>query len=106
MRPPMHQLITLQVPNGEYDKYDRPILTDKHMSARVELTTKIVKQTDGTTKQATLEVDIMPDVPIKYGTKAKYTDDFGNVIEGSALSIDDSKSLSGKKTFFRTVFFG
>lgn len=104
--PPMKQPISLLLPGVEEDKYGRPLMNEKVIKARVELTTKVVEAADGTKKHAKLEVDFRPEVPIGYGSRVKYIDDFGNVIEGSALSIDESKTLSGKKTLFRTVFFG
>lgn len=106
MMPPMKQPISLMLPGMDRDKYDKPIMIEKVIRARVELTTKVVETTDGTKKQATLEVDFKPDIPVGYGSKVKFIDDFGNVIEGSALSIEESKSLSGNKTYFRTVLFG
>lgn len=106
MKPPMNQSIVLFVPGGEKDKFGKPILIEYDVIARVELTTKVVRAADGTEKRATLEVDFKAEIPVGYGSKVKFEDDFGNVIEGTALSIDEAKSLSGKKTYFRTVFFG
>lgn len=106
MMPPMKQFVSLLTPGEETDKYGRPLMIEAQIKARVELTTKVVETTDGTKKQAVLEVDFRPEIPVGYGSRVRYIDDFGNVIEGSALSIDESKSLSGKKTYFRTVLFG
>lgn len=102
----MNQLITLSIPSEEKDDYGRPITFEETVKARVQQTSKIIESSDGTRYQSVLEVDIMPNVPIINGAKATYEDPFGNSIDGSVLSIEDSLNLSGKKVFFRTIYIG
>lgn len=103
----MRQSINLMYPSDEKDDYGRPILTEQNVKARVQFTSRTIEGTDGNTYQSNLEVDLMPDIPVKYGTKAKYVDpDTQIVTEGTVVAIDEARNLAGTKVFFRTVFIG
>ncbi|WP_445506795.1 hypothetical protein [Niallia sp. 03190] len=103
----MNQSIILMIPGTETDDYSRPVLTETLIDeARVQYSSKVIERPDGTKVQATLEVDLMPDVQVKYGTEAKYENGFGEEIQGSVISIDESTNLAGTKVFFRTVLIG
>lgn len=101
----MRQSITLLIPSDEKDDYGRPITQDQIVKARVQFTSRTIESSDGNTYQSNLEVDLMPDVPVKYGTKAKYEDPVTEIVtEGTVIAIDESRNLAGTKVFFRTVF--
>lgn len=107
MRPPMRQSITLLIPSGQKDDYGRPITVEQIVKARVQFTSRTIESSNGNKFQSNLEVDLFPDVPIKYGTRMKYEDPLTKVVtEGAVISIDESRNLAGTKVYFRTVFIG
>ncbi|POD46286.1 hypothetical protein BKM15_25940 [Pseudomonas syringae pv. syringae] len=102
----MNQSITLFIPGTEVDDYGRPSTSQLIVKARVQYSSKVIESASGTRTQSSLEVDLMPDIPVNYGTKAKYEDPFGKVVEGAMIAINESTNLAGNKVFFRTVNIG
>lgn len=103
----MKQKITVLLPSKtEFDDYGNPLLTPQVIKARVQFTSKVIKKVDGNELQSRLEVDVMPDIPVEYGTKAEYTDPFGTITKGTIIDVSESTNIAGNKIYFRTVFIG
>lgn len=111
MRPPMKQDITLYYPildaqgKVEKDGFGRPKLQPKTLKAHVQFSSRIIKMSNGEQKQATLEVDLHPDVQVSQGTEIEYVGQF-ETVKGQVISMDETYNLGGTKVYFRTVYAG
>ncbi|MFC0188486.1 hypothetical protein ACFFJY_09325 [Fictibacillus aquaticus] len=108
----MRQKVTLMVPmttpDGKVikDDYGRPKLSAREVKARVQKTVRVIKGADGTEKEASLEVDLMPDINVVEGTEIQYKDVFDVLTKGAVIAVNESTNLAGTKVFFRTVYIG
>lgn len=105
MKPPMNQEVTLMSPTDKKDNYGRPILVPSVSRARVQFSSRVVQGADGQHYETSLEVDLPPEILVKYGTEIHYQDAFG-LTKGKVISMNESTNLSGRKVYFRTVYIG
>lgn len=111
MRPSMKQDVTLYSPilddkgNVVKDGFGRPKLQNRAVKARVQSSSKIFKMPNGEQKQATLEVDLHPNVQVSHGTEIEYAGPF-ETVRGKVIDVGETYNLGGNKVLFRTVFVG
>lgn len=111
MRPAMKQDIILYSPvldgqgNVVKDGFGRPKIQANPVKARVQSSSKIFMTPNGEQKQATLEVDLSPDVQVSHGTQIEYVGPF-ETVKGQVIDVGESYNLAGNKVLFRTVFVG
>ena len=114
MKPPMREKVILhQVLLGDQkkpikDQYGRPKTKPTESNARVLVSTRVVKGTDGQQYETSLEVDVPPELKISFGDELEYTSfhGLGITTKGLVRSINESTNLAGNKVYFMTVYVG
>lgn len=108
MKPPMKNIaiVIFTDMSGTPDRYGKYPTITIETPARVNISTKILKNSDGTERRASLEIDLPPDVNLEYGTKIKALDNFMVWHEAEIIDIDDATNFAGNRVFYRTVLCG
>jgi hypothetical protein len=111
-KPPMKDDITVLQPilsNGGKpikDDYGRPKFKDVPSKARIQHTTKIVRNSNGQEVQALLSIDLPQSVKVDYGYEIKWINRFDELVRGRVLSINETLNYTGNKVYFRSVNIG
>lgn len=108
MKPPMNNEAIVEI----VDKSQKPDKHGKHprievkTKARLRLTTRIVRTTDGEVRESNMEVALPPHINAMRGTKVKAKDQFGQWHEGLVISVDEATNFAGNYVYYRTVYCG
>jgi hypothetical protein len=111
-KPPMSDVITVLEPivgsDGKplKDSYGRFKYNERITKARVQHTTKVVRDSQGQEMQALLVIDLPPDVKVGYGYEIRWLDRFKQLVKGAIIGIDEVLNFTGNKVYFRTVYIG
>lgn len=109
MMPPMRQKVSLLLPvigddgKAVKDVYGKPKTQKVESKARVQRTSKVIQDAQGTEHRIALEIDLPPEVNPKSGVSIEFTEISGEVLTGVIRSKEESVNLSGSKVYFRTV---
>lgn len=88
------------------DQYGRYIYEKMSSIARVQHTTKVIRDSQGQELHPKLEIVLPSETRVGYGSEIDWTDRFGQPVKGSVVSIDESLNYSGNQVYFRTVYIG
>jgi hypothetical protein len=108
MKPPMKNQVTVYSTDmtKAADRHgERPKISQSTLG-RVALTTKLVKNVQGQFVQASLEVDLPPEIDLSEGDSIEAVDNQGRKQTGKIISIDEATNFAGNRTFYRTVYCG
>ena len=108
MKPPMNNEAIVEI----VDKSQKPNVNGKYprievrSEARVRLTTRMVRNTDGDIMESNMEVVLPPHVNAMKGTKVKAKDQFGQWHEGLVITVEEATNFAGNYVYYRTVYCG
>lgn len=103
-KPPMKQLVTVYVPNGEKDRYGRLIGIPEKSKARVKQSVTVTKNAvDGTEVSTKFTIDLPAEIPLTYGVEIEYTDEQNITTKGEVVTIEAHTNVAGNRVFYRTV---
>lgn len=108
LRPPMKNEAVIVSANttGQPDRYGRKPKSEMTTEARVAFSTQIIRQADGTQREARLEVDLPPQIILSEGDEIRAKDSQGVWHTAQIISIDDATNFSGSRIMYRTVLCG
>lgn len=84
------------------DRYGKYPTTEVKTKARVKFTSKVIRQPDGTERQAILEVDLPP-MTLEQGLQIKAKDSFNVWHTAEIISVADATNFAGNRLYYRTV---
>lgn len=84
------------------DRHGKYPVTEVHTKARVKFTSKVVRNTDGTERQAYLEVDLPP-MNLEKGLQIKAKDSFDVWHTAEIINVSDATNFAGNRLYYRTV---
>jgi hypothetical protein len=86
------------------DRHGKFPLIESDTVARVAFTGRILRGVDGSFKQARLEVDVPPEVPLNNVQEIRALDSFGVWHTAQLITYEESTNLAGNRVYYRTIY--
>jgi hypothetical protein len=105
LRPPMKNraIIVSEDRTTPPDRYGNYPKIRQDSIARVKFSTSLVTDPDGSQRQASLEVDLPPEVNLQYGVEIEALDSNGVWHTAQIVAINDATNFAGNRILYRTV---